>query len=198
MSEKGDWVGYYDGQGEREPREVLLDALGRFETEGRVGGEAVDVGCGQGFETAELLRRGWDVVAIDATEEAIRRLEGRIGDAGTRLRTVVSRIEDVDVPPADLVHASFSLPYCHPDAFPRVWEEIRSALRPGGRFVGQLFGDRDTWASSDDEMTFFEIDAARALFDGMELESFVEEENEDTGWGDEIKHWHVFHAIARR
>ena len=198
MYEKGDWAGYYDSQGERAPREPLLDVLGRFEAEGRVGGQAVDVGCGQGFETAELLRRGWDVVAIDATEEAIRRLEGRVGDAGPRLRTVVSRIEDVDVPPADLVHASFSLPYCRPDAFPRVWEEIRSAIRPGGRFAGEFFGDRDTWASTDDEMTFFEIDAARALFDGMELESFVEEENDDQGWGDEIKHWHVFHAIARR
>ena len=45
-------------------------------------------------------------------------------------------------------------------------------------------------------MTFFDIASARALFDGMELESFVEEENDDRGW-DEMKHWHVFHAIAR-
>ena len=46
-------------------------------------------------------------------------------------------------------------------------------------------------------MTFFDIASARALFDGMELESFVEEENDDQGW-DEMKHWHVFHVIARR
>ena len=31
----------------------------------------------------------------------------------------------------------------------------------------------------------------------MELESFYEEEMEDEGW-DEMKHWHVYHAIARR
>jgi hypothetical protein len=30
-----------------------------------------------------------------------------------------------------------------------------------------------------------------------DAESFVEEESEDEGW-DEMKHWHVFHAIARR
>jgi len=197
VTERGDWVGYYDEQADREPRDGLLDVLRRFEGEGRGRGQAVDLGCGQGFETAELLRRGWDVLAVDATEEGIRRLRRRVGDVGPRLRTVVSRMEDVDVPPVDLVHASYSLPFCRRSVFPRLWDDIRAAIRPGGRFAGELFGDRDTWASTEDDMTFFEIDAARALFDGMELESFDEEEMEDDGWS-EMKHWHVYHVIARR
>jgi SAM-dependent methyltransferase len=197
VTEPGDWVGYYDAQGEREPHDLLLRVLDRFEQDGRRG-RAVDVGCGQGFETGELLRRGWEVVAIDAQEEAIRRLRRRItDDQASRLETVVSRMEDVEVPPADLVHASYSLPFCRPAAFPAVWERIRGSLRPGGRFAGELFGDRDTWASTETDMTFFETDRARALFDGLELESFVEEESEDEGW-DGMKHWHVFHVIARR
>ena len=197
MTERGDWVGYYEEQGEREPRDVLMQALAMFEDEGRRG-LAVDLGCGQGFDTAELLRRGWGVVAIDATEEGIRRLRRRIPESdATRLRTVVSRMEDADVPTADFLYASFSLPYCRPQVFPRLWSDIREAIRPGGRFAGELFGDRDTWASSEEDMTFFDIASARGLFDGMELESFVEEENDDEGWG-EMKHWHVFHAIARR
>ena len=197
MTERGDWVGYYEEQGEREPRDVLMQALAMFKDEGRRG-LAVDLGCGQGFDTAELLRRGWEVVAIDATEEGIRRLRRRIPERhASRLRTVVSSMEDADVPTADLVFASFSLPYCRPQVFPRLWSDIREAIRPGGRFGGELFGDRDTWASSEEDMTFFDIASARALFDGMELESFVEEENDDEGW-DEMKHWHVFHAIARR
>lgn len=198
MTERGNWVGYYDEQGEREPRDVLLQVLSRFEDEGRAG-LAVDLGCGQGFDTAELLRRGWNVVAIDATEEAIERLRRRIpDDHAARLETVVARMEDAEIPPADLVYASFSLPYCSRAVFPRLWDDIRTAIRPGGRFAGELFGDRDTWASIEEDMTFFEIDGARSLFDGMEVESFVEEENDDEGWGDEIKHWHVFHVIARR
>jgi hypothetical protein len=106
-------------------------------------------------------------------------------------------MEDVAVVDADLIHAGFSLPYCRPEAFPDVWEGIRSALRPGGRFAGQLFGVRDTWATSKDDMSFFEVERARGLFDGLELESFVEEEEDGEAWG-EMKHWHVFHAIARR
>ena len=197
MTERGDWVGYYVEQGEREPHDLLLQVLAMFDDDGRRG-LAVDLGCGQGFETAELLRRGWEVVAIDATEEGIRRLRGRVPDSDApRLRTVVSRMEDADVPTADLIHASYSLPFCRPTVFPRLWGDIREAIRPGGRFAGELFGDRDTWASSEEDMSFFDIASARALFDGMELESFVEEENDDHGW-DEMKHWHVFHTIARR
>jgi tellurite methyltransferase len=197
MTERGDWVGYYEGQGEREPHDLLLQVLALFEGDGRRG-LAVDLGCGQGFESAELLRRGWEVIAIDATEEGIRRLRRRVPESdASRLTTVVSRMEDADVPTADLIHASFSLPFCRPQVFPRLWGDIRGAIRPGGRFAGDLFGDRDTWASTEEDMTFFDIASARALFDGMELESFVEEENDDEGW-DEIKHWHVFHVIARR
>jgi SAM-dependent methyltransferase len=197
MTERGDWAGYYEGQGDRAPHDLLLQALASVEAEGR-SGQAVDLGCGQGFETAELLRRGWEVVAIDATEEGIRRLPRRIPERlAPRLRTVVSRMEDVDVPAADLVHASYSLPFCRPQAFSQLWRAIREAIRPGGRFAGELFGDRDTWASTEAEMTFVDLASARALFDGMALESFVEEEDDAEGW-DEIKHWHVFHVIARR
>lgn len=197
MTVRRDWVRYYDEQEHREPRDLLLQVLASFEREGRAG-YAVDLGCGQGFDSAELLRRGWEVVAIDATDEGIRRLRERIPeDDAARLRTVVARMEDAEIPTADLVHASFSLPYCRPEVFPRLWSDIRTALRPGGRFAGQLFGDRDTWASTQRDMTFFDVASARAHFDGMELESFEEEEDDAEAWG-EMKHWHVFHAIARR
>jgi len=191
-----DWVRYYDEQEEREPRELLLHALASFEREGLTG-EAVDLGCGQGFETAELLRRGWAVVAIDGSEEGIRRLRERAGDVGSQLRTVVSPMEDAEIPSADLVHASFSLPYCRPDAFPRLWRDIREAIRPGGRFAGVIFGDRDTWASTKKDMTFFDAPDARSLFDGFELEEFGEQEDEAEAWGEQ-KHWHWFDVLARR
>lgn len=45
-------------------------------------------------------------------------------------------------------------------------------------------------------MTFHDADAARALFDGLELECFVEEEDGEAFEGP--KHWHVFHVIAKR
>ena len=174
----------------------MLQVLRSFEVEGRVG-SAVELGCGDGTGSVELLTRGWEVLSIDAHDDAIRRLRERIpADAEPRSTTMVSSMESADLPATDLVFASFSLPFCPPAAFPGLWHRIRSALRPGGRVAGELFGDRDTWAS-DPSMTFHTEGAARALFDGLEVESFVEEDEDGESF-DGPKHWHVFHVIARR
>jgi tellurite methyltransferase len=191
-----DWVGYYDAQAGRAPRELLMSALDSFEKEGRAG-IAVDLGCGDGTDTAEMLARGWEVLSIDAQEDAIRRVGEKVpAGAAARSTTVVSPMEDATFPETDLVFASFSLPFCRPDAFPALWDRLRSSLSTGGRFAGELFGDRDGWAS-DPDMTFHDAGAAKALFDGLEMESF-EEEEEDGEAFDGPKHWHVFHVIARQ
>jgi SAM-dependent methyltransferase len=191
----GDWAGYYDAQAGREPRELLREVLASFDREERVG-SAIDLGCGDGTDTAELIARGWEVTAIDAEEDAMRRVREKIPSERTpSLRTIVSPMEDVAIPDVDLVFASFSLPFCRPAAFPGLWKRLRSSLRPGGRFAGELFGDRDSWAS-DPDMTFQDARAAKELFDGLEVESF-EEEEEDGEAFDGPKHWHVFHVIAR-
>jgi trans-aconitate methyltransferase len=191
-----DWFGYYDAQEGREPRELLTEVLRAFDAEHRVG-SAVDIGCGDGTDSLALLARGWNVLSIDAEDDAIRRLRARLtDDVAARSTTDVSPMEGVDLPPADLVFASFSLPFCPPESFPDLWARIRASLRRGGRFAGELFGDRDTWAS-DPTMTFQDEDAARALFDGLVVESFVEEDEDGESF-DGPKHWHVFHVIARR
>lgn len=136
-------------------------------------------------------------MAIDAEPEGIRRLRDRAADVDPRLTAVVSRLEEAEWPRVDLVHASDSLPFCRPASFPEIWTRIRASLRPGGRFIGELFGERDTWASTESEMTFFDEAGARALFDGLEVESFVEEEKDADGWSGP-KHWHVFQVVARR
>lgn len=194
MPFRTDWSDYYDEYEDREPRAILLDVLDAFGDAGRT---AVDLGCGSGIDTLAILQRGWSVFAIDAEQEAIDRLRARVPtDLATRLHTSVSTMEAVELPAADLVWASFSLFFCDPARFDGVWGRIRGAVRPGGRFAGQLLGNRDAWSPRDD-ISSFSIDDARALFDGFELERFDEEEKEGDD-PDEPKHWHVFHAIARR
>jgi SAM-dependent methyltransferase len=188
------WTPYYEANADRAPRAMLLDVLDAFEP---LRGEAVDVGCGHGTDTLALLERGWSVLAVDAEAEAIERVHARVpAELEPRLRTRVSPMEEIAFPDVDLVWASFSLFFCRPDAFADVWARIRAAIRPGGRFVGQLLGERDTWAPQDD-ITAFSIQDARALFDGLDLERFDEEENDGEACSGP-KHWHVFHAVARR
>jgi tellurite methyltransferase len=187
-----DWIEYYEEGEGREPRELLLAVLDSFDRPS----QAVDLGCGSGIETLAMLERGWSVFATDRQGEAIRRTRARVPEESQpRLETLVSSMEDVAFPPADLVSASFSLFFCDPARFAAVWSRLTAAIRPGGRFVGHLLGERDTWARQVDEISSFTVDEARALFEGFELERFDEEEHEgDPG----PKWWHFFQVVARR
>jgi SAM-dependent methyltransferase len=188
------WTDYYDEYQDREPREMLLEALSTF---GPGEHAAVDLGCGTGIDTVAMLERGWSVFATDAEQEAIDRVRRRVPDAlAPRLDTAVASMEDVRLPRVDLVWAGFSLFFCRPEAFSDVWAKVNGAIVPSGRFGGQLLGDRDTWAP-DADISAFTRDEARTLFAGFEVERFDEEEEDGDACGEE-KHWHVFHAVARR
>ena len=170
----------------------MLGALARFEAPGF----GVDLGCGQGRDTFAMLKRGWRVLAIDAEPEAIERLRARAGDE-PRLETRVASFAEAQWPEADLVNAGYALPFCPPAEFDGLWERLVASVRPGGRFSGQLFGDRDEWAG-DDQLTFVSRDRALQLLEPFQLERFDEEDEDGkTALGD-AKHWHVFHVVARR
>lgn len=188
------WLNYYRRTGARAPRASLLFALDRFERPGF----AIDLGCGSGRDTVELLRRGWRTLAVDAEAVAIRELLAR-GDLPhpDRLETRISRFEDLDPPEADLINASFALPLCDPAVFPAVWRRIVSALKPGGRFAGQLYGERDSWHGRPGITTLSRADAM-ALFAGLTLELFEEEEDDSVTPRGTPKHWHIFHVVAHR
>jgi SAM-dependent methyltransferase len=187
------WDGYYSAQEGRGPRPLLLDVMGRFSAPAR----AVDLGSGDGVESLELIRSGWTVLAIDAEPAGIERLLSAVApEDADRLTTHVARFEDLgDLPPSELVYAGYSLAFCASASFAGLWAAIRAALVPGGRFAGQLFGDRDSWANPD--ATFVSRSEAEGLLGGLELERFDEEERDGSSFVGP-KHWHLFHVIARR
>jgi tellurite methyltransferase len=191
------WAEYYAATQDRRPRPTLLAALARFDaTPARR--QAVDLGCGDGRDTIELLRRGWSVLAIDAEPAALATLEQRPDlPAQAALSTLCRRFEDATWPMADLVNSSFALPLCPPHRFAALWQRIVGSLKPGGRFAGQLFGDRDGWAGNAD-ITHLDRDAAEALLGGLEVELFEEEESDAVTPRGKPKHWHIFHIVARR
>ena len=196
-NERRDWGEYYDAVANRPPRGTLLAALDRF-GEAAAPRFAVDLGCGDGRDTIELLRRSWSVLAIDAEPEAITRLAARPDlPAGARLATLCQRFEDATWPAADLVNASFSLPLCPPERFLDLWARIVQSLKPGGRFAGQLYGERDQWVGRPG-ITHMDRTAAECLLDGMAVELFEEEERDSLTARGKPKHWHIFHIVARK
>jgi len=174
-------------------------ALDRFDAEPTDAARfAVDLGAGSGRDVIEMLRRGWRVLAIDAEPDAIEAIKARSDlPPGADLSGEVARFEDAAWPDCDLLNSSFALPLCAPSDFERMWRRIVSSLRPGGRFAGQLYGERDSWVGRDG-MTFHTRADIDALFAGFDIEHFVEEEDDSTTPRGEAKHWHVFHVVARR
>ena len=110
---------------------------------------------------------------------------------------MLAPFEHLIIPECDLLNASFALPFCPPDRFGALWGSIVSALAPGGRFAGQLFGDRDTWAALPDRShhTRAQVDQLLSPF-GVEM--LREEEQPGNDAHGNAKHWHVYHIVARK
>jgi tellurite methyltransferase len=189
---------YYRAVEGRPPRETLLNALDRVDTETSPTHFAIDLGCGDGRDTVELLRRGWQVLGIDANEDAIARLRDRPDINRDLLQTQLIHFEELEtLPAADLINASFSLQFCLPASFPTLWEMIVTSLRPGGCFCGQFMGDRDTWAT-DPGFNSHTRTAVEAYLQPFDVEYFEEEEHSGTTPLGEEKHWHLFQVVARK
>lgn len=196
----GHWQSYYARTGQRPPRRTLLLALDRFDAEliSRENHLAIDLGCGNGRDTIEILRRGWLVLAVDQEPKAIDGLLARPDlPNSSHLETLVSRFEDVPLPSADLIYSGFALPLMPKAVFLGVWPRILQALNPGGRISCQLYGEYDSWFG-DATITFFSRKEVKALLATLEVEMFeVEKINTTTPRG-KTKHWHIFHIVGRR
>lgn len=196
------WDEYNAHQSGRAPRLSLARAVDAYDagTGRTVPGSrvAVDLGCGEGIEVSALLDQGWTVHAIDGEAAALRRLADRTPRAlADRLTVHQLSFAEIDaLPPADLVHSSYALPYCPPEHFDTVWAAVRDALRPGGVVACQLFGPHDD-SYGDPEMTFHTAEQARELLDGLDVVHWEEEDADGMAYTGP-KHWHVFHVVARR
>lgn len=194
------WEDYYEALEGREPHPLFVVALARFDAEITIaaGLYAIDLGCGDGTETVTLLEAGWNVLAVDSEPAAIGHVRSKVRARFQHLLEVrVASFEDFDLPETDFVYAGYSLPFCKPERFDSLWVRISTCIRPGGRFAGQLFGIRDTWADEPD-MTFHSAEQVNHLLEhGFEVERMREIE-EDGRAVSGPKHWHIFEIIARK
>ena len=186
----------------------LTDALPSIETQGRTSEgaqpdvslttlRAVDLGCGIGQETAVLLVRGWNVLAIDFCQEAVDALRARpeAAEYADHLEARVQSFADSDWAPANLVVALAALPYGPPDTFDEVWQKIKTSLLPGGYFVGNFFGSNHLeGATHFVRRSRAEVEAMLA---GLDVVKF-EEVDRGVGEGEEEIFYHYFEIIARR
>jgi SAM-dependent methyltransferase len=96
----------------------------------------VTIGCGLGDDAEELARRGWDVVAFDVSETAIRWCKNRFPGS-----TVAYVVADLFDPPQgweetfDLVLEAYTLQVLPPELRPPAIERVANLTAPGGTLL---------------------------------------------------------------
>jgi SAM-dependent methyltransferase len=195
------WSRYYAVTVDRPAWETVRFAIERFASED--GAEprarfAVDLGCGAGRDARELLRAGWQVLAIDREPAAVVALKGAtFHELRANLETRVADLSTIALPPCDLVNASLSLPFLAREAFWPTWARVLAALAVGGRVAAMLFGDRDG-SADDPAMTCPSPESIRSSLSGFEIEHWIDrEEDSQTALG-EPHHFHRLDLVARR
>jgi SAM-dependent methyltransferase len=141
MPQARGWADYYEKLRDRPPRRTLVAALDAFGalSETPADALAIDLGCGDGRDIGEILRRGWSVVAVDAEPEALRQLAARGLPGAERITPLVARFEDVPLPLGlRLVNSSFAMPLCEPERFHDLWARIREASGTAGATAGSV------------------------------------------------------------
>jgi Methylase of polypeptide chain release factors len=195
-----EWSVYYQVVPNDKPKETLLKALSFFEenSDSDYNRIAIDLGCGHGPDTLELLNRGWTVTAIDSQKEGLDIISRRIlPEWSERLHILQSDFEGLKLQKAQLINASLSLPFCKPEYFNGIWNEIVHSIKDGGRFAGHLFGKNDSWAVFDN-MSFHTRADIDMMFKDFDIEYFSEVEQDGFEAGGVPKHWHLFNIVARK
>lgn len=187
-----DWKKYNEGKSSAAPRPRLMKTLDQY-FDNKVG-FALDLGCGSGRDSAELLKRGWRVDALDSDLPTLEAARDFFQNDLKNLSFIHADFSDLSLADEkyDLVNASYSLPFCPPPKFHKMWKEIFQSLKVGGILSCELFGIYDTWndqSLAPKERSFFTREEVEGLFSPYKLEFLKEEEFDGPTFSLKEKHW---------
>lgn len=119
--------------------------LGLAERHARLEGPVLDLGCGRGHLTEQILDRGYPCLAVDQSSESVaevqQRLAGRRGFLGARTGSQFELpLGDGEVGTVFLLEV---LEHLSPEKLERALAELARVLRPGGHLVVTVPHDED-------------------------------------------------------
>ena len=116
------------------PRDAEHLRIDRFVAHAPAGGRILELGCGGGQDSAEMLARGFDVVPTDGSPELAAEAEKRLGQP---VRVLL--FEDLaEIDAYDGIWAHACLLHAPRAALPGIIDRIHAALKPGGVFYASF------------------------------------------------------------
>lgn len=133
-------------------------------------GNVLELACGTGIWTQELVRSASRVVAVDTSPEVMEINRGKIGSAPVEY-VIADIFEWQPDTQFDLVFFGFWLSHVPPQRFESFWQKVRTCLRPGGSvfFVDSAHHKENTRTDTKAQETDGWI-ARRDLKDGREFD----------------------------
>lgn len=187
------WKKYFKKQEKRKSREQLGRAIS-FCKKRKL---ALDLGSGNFIESKSLIKQGFKrVIAIDSSSDA------KIYAKNLNKKIIFKNMsfEKYDYPKKrfDLVNAQFALPFYGKENFEYFIKKIKYSLGKDAIFVGQFFGNKDSFNKKKYRVTFNTKKQVLGMLHGLKILEFMEEEKEGHITSGEPRHWHVFHFIAQK
>lgn len=189
------WDQYYEKNLGRSLRPLYLQAIQFVPSSAK---QAADLGCGIGTEVQDMLKRGFEVHAIDQEAKAIQLVQESVKENSNRLRAHHSSLEDWKIwPEVDFLFAYHSFPFCSPASFEAVVNKSLSSVNSDGIFASSFFGPEDAWAQAGRVVgiTAGEVKLKLNDFDILHFEE-IKKLGPTALSGDKM--WHVIEVIARR
>ena len=205
------WKKYFKKQIGRKPREQLVRAVSIFKKQkdkhflynnSHLNKTALDLGSGTMIESKYLVRKGFNVVAIDNSRDA-KKYAKNVSKKIT-YKNISFQEYDFSKKKFDLINSQFSLHLYGKKGVNIFIKKIKHSLKPKGIFVAQFLGKKDSWNSSlktatpQAQYVFHTKKQALALLSGLKILEFKEEDKDGKTILGKPKHWHIFYFIAQK